>query len=238
MVYKYRKPYRIKRRKPILRSPVLKLTILVLGVIIGMSYFLFFSGFFQVKKIIITGDKIISEDDVPRQNIFLIDVPVIEKDILDRFPQIASIEVRKSFPDTLNILITKRLPQALWCENEKCFYIDNNAVVFGEPVDAMNNLVKVIGEKELLSEEKMSQILKIKKELKDGSLATTTQALIVSDERLNIKTSEGWEIYFNLKGDLGWQMQELKLVLEKQITPEKRKNLEYVDLRFSRVYYK
>ena len=69
-------------------------------------------------------------------------------------------------------------------------------------------------------------------------MATTTGAVIVSEERLNVKTSEGWEIYFNTADDLDWQVQELALVLEKQITPEKRRNLEYIDLRFSRVYYK
>ena len=60
----------------------------------------------------------------------------------------------------------------------------------------------------------------------------------VSEKRLNTKTSEGWEIYFNLKGDLNWQITELGLVSEKQIPLEDRGELEYIDLRFSRVYYK
>jgi len=55
---------------------------------------------------------------------------------------------------------------------------------------------------------------------------------IISEERLNAKTSEGWEIYFNLEGDINWQLTKLGAVLEKEIPPEKRENLEYIDLRF------
>jgi len=55
---------------------------------------------------------------------------------------------------------------------------------------------------------------------------------------LDAETTEGWTVRFNLKGDLDWQVTELRLALEKQISPEKRKSLEYIDLRFSRVYYK
>jgi len=80
--------------------------------------------------------------------------------------------------------------------------------------------------------------LDIQDKLKNIAGVTTTRAIIVSEERLNIAVSEGWEIYFNTEGDLDWQIKELWIVLEKQISPEKRKNLEYVDLRFSRVFYK
>jgi hypothetical protein len=55
---------------------------------------------------------------------------------------------------------------------------------------------------------------------------------IISNERLNIKTFEGWLIYFNPKEDLDWQTQKLDLVLEKQIPLEKREELEYIELRF------
>lgn len=224
-----------------MRSRVFWIGILSFLAIAVIYYFLFFSGFFKIKKIIITGDQIISEEIartfVARNNIFLINAAKIEKDILSGFSQIAKVKISRSFPSTLNISIIKREPAAVWCDLEKCFLTDNDGVNFRE-APTETDLIKITGAKELVGRESISQILRIQKELKDKSIATTTRAFIVSEERLNIKTSEGWEAYFNLKGNLDWQLQELNLVLEKQISPEKRRNLEYVDLRFSRVYYK
>ena len=61
---------------------------------------------------------------------------------------------------------------------------------------------------------------------------------MVSDRRFNAKTAEGWEVYFTPKEDLNWQITELKAVLENEISPERRGNLEYIDLRFEKIYIK
>ena len=58
----------------------------------------------------------------------------------------------------------------------------------------------------------------------------------VSEQRLNVKTVSGWEVYFNLKGDIDWQITELKTILENKIPPKNWRNLDYIDLRFDRVF--
>ncbi len=40
------------------------------------------------------------------------------------------------------------------------------------------------------------------------------------------------DLNFDLKNSIDWQMTKLNLVLEKEIPPEKRGDLEYIDLRF------
>lgn len=238
----YRKPYRVKRKKPILRNRFFRLGILVLAVIGPIYYFFLFSNFFQIKNIIITGNSAVSEDNIkafiPVKNIFLINADNIKKDILENFPQVAVIEISKALPSALNVAVEERLAKAVWCEAEKCFFVDDEAVIFGEADGNAGELIKITGAKEMLNKEKIAQILEIQGKLAHQLSVTTTQAIIVSNERLNIKTFEGWDIYFNSKGDLDWQLQELGLILEKQISQSKRMNLEYIDLRFSRVFYK
>lgn len=252
MVYKYKKPYRVKKRKPIFKNRFFRLGILTLIFLFSTSYFLFFSEIFQVEKIVVTGDEKVPTEDMKSlieknlenkiiflktKSIFLLDLAKIEKDILGNFPQIAELELHRGFPDALNIIVIERLGVAQWCKDDKCFVIDKEGITF-EEVSTETDLIKISGPKEMLKKEKIAQILEIQAKLKEQVGITTTQAIIDSEERLNIETFEGWEIYFNLKGDLNWQIQELGLVLEKQVPPEKRKKLEYVDLRFSRVYYK
>ena len=91
----------------------------------------------------------------------------------------------------------------------------------------------------VIDEKTLSQILMIKETIMEKAKIEAKEfTLSESEARLDVKTTEGWEAYFYLEGDLNWQLIELELVLEKQLPQEKRQGLEYIDLRFSKVYYK
>ena len=77
-----------------------------------------------------------------------------------------------------------------------------------------------------MEKELLSKILEINTELKNLEILAK-EVLIVSDDRLNVETQEDWEIYFNPKKDLNWQLTKLKAVLEENYLPK-----EYIDLRF------
>ena len=255
----YRKPHRYKRKKPIFRQRFFWPGILVLIAAGAIFYSLFFLEVFQVKKMIIGGNEKIAKEDIESmveqrlesrifflktKSIFAVDSEQIRKDILDRFPQIAMVKVSRGFFDAVSIVIAERQALAVWCA-DKCFLLDGEGIIFEEVFEANPGLLllkteSAAGElgREVIDKELLSQILGIKEKTEASAKISVGEALVVSEERLNMKTFEGWQIYFNLKGDLDWQITELGVVLEKQIPSEKRGRLEYVDLRFSRVYYK
>jgi len=84
----------------------------------------------------------------------------------------------------------------------------------------------------IIAKEQISKILEIGTKLKDNFKIPIEEILVVSDERLNVKTSEGWQIYFDPQKDLNWQLTKLSAVLKEEIPPEKRADLEYIELRF------
>ena len=251
----YRKPYRVKKRKSILRSRFFWLGILIFSFLFSLFYFLFVSEIFQVEKVIITGEAKVSAQDLKSlaekkiekkilffktKSIFLVHLNEIRKDILDNFPQIAEAEIKRGFPDALNIVVIERFGLALWCKDGRCFLVDNEGIIF-EEAPAEINLIKIIDKQKLslpalgervIGKESLSQILEIESKIESDLKIPIAEFLIVSEERLNIKTSEGWEIYFNPRKDINWQLTKLKAVLEEEIPPEKRKNLEYIELRF------
>ena len=94
-----------------------------------------------------------------------------------------------------------------------------------------------LGQK-VIEESLLKSILEIQQKLSSDLKIWITEFDILSNERLNVKTLQGWEIYFNPKGNINWQVVELGLVLEKEIPIEKVPSLEYIDLRFTKVYYK
>ena len=62
---------------------------------------------------------------------------------------------------------------------------------------------------------------------------------IMSESQIHARTGEGWSVYFTHTEGLSWQMTKLQTVLENKIPFEKRKKLEYIDVRFGdQAYFK
>jgi len=257
---------RKKRRKvkiPCLKKRILGDLILFLILFLSLFYFLFFSPFFKIKEMKISGGDIKSASFSTRlliekmgKNIFLFSVSKIEKEILKNCPNLKKAELHRKWPAGLVLTLEKRQPIALFClpsEPDNClFFIDEEGIVFEKGKnDQEGDLLKIFsgsnngkieeiapGEM-VLSQEKIKQIVEIsegvKKVLKTNSCL---KVFLGEGERVDLETEEGWKIYFDLSVDSKISLTKLKLLLGKEITPEKRVNLEYIDLRFSKAYYK
>jgi len=252
----FRKPYRVKRKKSIFRNRFFWLGILILIIFGGFFYSLIYSSTFQIKEIKISGNqKVLTENlqdtiqnqiekkvlFLPTKSIFLANLNKISETILEKFPQITQINLDRKFPDILIVEIEEREPAAVFC-NDNCFFIDKEGIVFEEldpnvtrkgNVTLKKDIEREInlGE-EIIRTEQLSKILEIESQLRENFKIPIKEVLIVSDQRVDFKTVEGWEIYFNPQGDLNWQLTKLRVVLEEEIPPENRQNLEYIELRF------
>jgi len=250
----YRKPHRVKRKKSILKSRFFWLTILILVFLGLFFYFLFFSPFFQVKNIFISGAEKISSGEIKNfvqnklekkilflrtKSIFLININEIEKEVFNNFPPAAEIKIERKFPNTLNIILREKAPLANFCQQERCFLLDKEGIIFEES-EAEENLIKIFdGQKEkmpklgeqMIGRDYLEKIFKIQKFFQE-ELKIEIEEFVFFEQRLNLKTKEGWEIYFDPREDINWQLTKLNLVLKEKIPPEKRKDLEYIELRF------
>jgi cell division septal protein FtsQ len=259
--YRYQKSYRIKRKKPIFKKGFFWPGFLALLCLGGLSYFFFFSSFFQIKEINIEGEQKVSREDIlagiegeigkkilffKTKSVFLVNAAQIREALFAAYPPIAGIAFERQLPDSLNVRITEREARAIWCR-EECYLMDSRGIIFEKAGLDSPDLVRVIvseypqetglGER-AVEEEPLSIILEIESKLKDKTGLKIEEAKAISAERIDFKTDEGWEIYFNAREDINWQITKLDLVLEKEISPEKREQLDYIDLRFTRVYYK
>ena len=222
MIKKYRKPYRVKKKKPIFRNRFFWLGILIFVVIVGIFYLICFSSFFQIKEIKISGNSAfapasaeatagkeasadkqkVSIEDIrnviekeveqkflffPSKSIFLINLKEINEMVLEKFPQLAKINLKRSFPDTMLIEIEERKPVAIFCQKTTThpphppaeagpyyFFIDGEGIIFEEVSEAAPQWLQIknltlaadlkIGE-EAIKKEKLSQVLEIKSKL-------------------------------------------------------------------------
>ena len=261
--YRYKKSYRIKKKKSILwifKSKILLLLFLFLVISGTVFYFAIFSSFFQIKEIKISGNIKVSVEDFRNniaeqvnkrivffntKSIFLADLKEINEVLLEKFPRIAKIDLDKEFPGSLLAQIEERKPVAIFSEIENYFFVDKEGIIF-EKVSVIDPQILKIKKsalvvglelgKEIIEKEQLGQVLKINSELKDNLKIPVEEILTISKKRINAKTSEGWEIYFNPERDLERQLAELSILLKKRIPLEKRKNIEYIDLRFDKIF--
>jgi len=238
---------RIKIKKPFYKKRNFWILVFLIPIFVFLVYFFLFSNFFLVKEIEISGcpqdkerriENLISsklrENFLKIENIFLVDSKGIENEILDNFPQFEKVKVSKEFPQKISVKIKKRKGVFLFCK-ENCYLIDRKGIIFKEA--EKENLLKIEKEKtssfvlgeRIISEDLILKILKIEEECEQ--LKIKINKISIFEEKLEAETKEGWKIILNSEKDIDFQIKKLKVVWE-NLEPEKRRKLEYLDLRF------
>lgn len=262
----FRKYRRFKKRKSVLKSRLFWNFILIFILAISVFYFSFLSEIFKIKEIKISAPENIPQNEIQallekelktpffyffhKNTFLLVSSERIEKGIQERYPEIKQANLKKKFPRTLILEIKTRVAAGIWCFNESnCFLIDKDGTMFRGPTSKQdlggdlavifseNKGVKNLGE-QVISREKINRLLEIDNKLEKDLEIAVEKFTLIGENRLDVKTVKGWEIYFDLSSDINLDLTKLQLLLEKEISPEARENLRYIDLRFSKVYYK
>ena len=260
--------YRVNRKKRTFRKRNFNFSFfknrifwfLSLGIILilGLIYLFIFSEVFKIKEIEVLSPNEylktrIEEIIAPElnKNIFLLKSAEIKTQILDQFPEILELDFQKKIPSALVIQVREKKEIAVLCYEsyDKCFFIDENGLMFKQiekeliDKDQLIIFLTELDEKFNLKERfslrnKIEDFLEIEETLKNNFKIEIKNFIIISEKRLNVEIEEGWEVYFSLEKDIKLQTTKLRVLLEKEIPMENRKNLEYIDLRFERIFYK
>ncbi len=252
---RFRKSYRRKPPKPIYqRNFFWPLIVIVFSGFLFTHIFLFLD-FFWIKRIEISGaEKINAEklreiiaDKTTRnfyflqsRSIFLFSPASLAREVVNEFPILAGLRLKKTYPDGVLLEVRERKPVGTFC-GEECFLMDATGVIFEQVENRKALSIKTekgnysLG-KRVVSRENVKFIVSVWNELKSD---INLYEFHIDGMNLTVKTKENWDIFFNLDEDIFIQTLHLKGVLNDRIPKENRKNLSYIDLRFEgRVYYK
>lgn len=254
----FRKSYRKKPIISLYKKKWFWVAVLLPIILCFLVYLLLFSQVFWIDDIQLSGNNEIDKERVMNlfkeeistdifflesRSIFLIDSSEIVSRILEEFPMISSIHIKRSFPNSFKATIYKRKAVAVWCRNDgECYLIDNEGVIFKE-VSIPAGLVVIKGGNNnvSLSETPISSdIMTFLMEVwRDTKYAVRITEFEIEEPNIIAQTVEGWDIRFTLTDSPSTQVKKLILVLEKKISKKDRSILEYVDVRFeNRVYFK
>jgi cell division septal protein FtsQ len=249
---KYRRPLRVKRNNFLFKQKTFWFIVFSISAIL-VSFFLFFFVFFQTKEIIVKGENILNGREIQEEikenlerkllflktkNIFLIDKKEIEEKIKRRFNMISKAKISLKLPQTIEVYVEERIPVAIVC-NEICYFLDKEGVVFANKDQETSNFLKIFlkGKEVLKIQDKIEKkildsIFEFKDKLKEEFNIEVEKVEFFSPEKLIFFTNEGWQIIVNITDDLNWQFVKLRVLLEREIPADRRKNLDYVELRF------
>ena len=229
---------------------------------------LFYIPYFRIKKISIEGNSSIDSAKImadisnyltgknfkifPRDNFFIMPTKEIVDILLKEFPRLKTISLIKNFPNAVSIKVEERNNEALFCtqnKDEGCAFIDKDGFAF-EPAPYFSAGVYLTFFEEdsgssastwkrsfqVLSEEQFKKLIDFKNLLTEENIKIL-QIIIKKEGIYGLQTNEGWFILLNEKNDAQLTYQNLKTTLDQ--IKEKRKNLNYIDLRFgNKVFYK
>jgi len=242
---RYKKSYRTRKKRSvfvIFKNKFFWIGLLLFIILSGLFYLFIFSSVFQVKKITVLGTEKTSAEEIRiivsnnAKNIFLADLEEIDRMLCQKYRQIGNVDIKRDLPDVLLVQIEERKPVAVISKYEGYFFIDKEAVIFEEIPEKPLEMLIIKSEEDLIQKEQLDQVLKVNSVLRNDLKIPIKEILIKSEKRIDVKTMEEWNIYFNPKKDLDWQLEEFGILLKEKISLENRENLEYVDLRFEKIY--
>lgn len=112
------------------------------------------SFMFPIKNIRIVNNKVLDEkkllielENMKGKNLFLLDKTII-KSAVNKFDFISSLQVKKIYPDTLEVLVFEKKPVAIYIEEKNKYYISNKGELIKYlQVDDYENLPLLFGKK-------------------------------------------------------------------------------------------
>ena len=262
----YQAKYLAKKRKKIFLRFSLWL-FLVLAIVAGSIYLLFFSKLFYVREVSISNQSFIPNQEIRQaidsllvqkkffvsgfSNLIFVESDKIQSLVVNSFPQAENVVVEKKYPHTVSVSLSGKIALGVWCfmtgVPDKCFYFDKNGMAFETSADSDGPLLLRIedekGQFEKLGQavadkELLAFVLSIRPELEKAKIDIKKITIpVVEDFRADAETSEGWKIYFSIRDDLKSQVNSLNVFLSQKISPEKRNSLQYVDVRIPNRVY-
>lgn len=225
-----------------------------MGVLVGgTAYILLFWQGLQIKNINITGANIVSTQELESlvleksvslgtKNILLANTSKIAGDILQNYPPIKSVEVKKVYPDSISVSVTERKQEAVACQDQNCFSVDGDGVAF---MLAQNNdgVLQITGGnqpvpgKKIVEKPVMDTVIALRSDLQNNFQISLGRVQIGNP--LTAITHEGWRVQIDPTGDTKIQLAKMDSLLKGEITADQRKKMQYLYLQYQdRAYYK
>ena len=277
----HQKEHKIKRRNRLL----LRVGLVFLAILIIFFTLVFVSRLqkFRITEVDLSGQTLVSPDDVvsatnsfisgyylglfPRNDAFIYPKSELENFLKENFKRINTIQIKLVGFKKMEIVITERQQQALWCDgsgvpsgnasttassdSEKCYFLDDNGMIFSEAPNfsgdayfkyygGVSSSSPVIGQTYMASSSLFAEIGSFVQTV-EGTSIEPVSVLVTPDGQFTLNLSSGGKIYFIQSQSFADSASNLKTLLQNLSSSSSTSvlNIDYIDLRFgNKLYYK
>lgn len=160
-----------------------------------------------------------------------------------------NIQIKKSFPHTLEISIDETPRSAIWIARGINFAVDGQGKILGAAQSIKPNDIQLYSTANIFpstgDQVIEPRMLKLMSDLSENVQLKTLgiDYISIGDDRaahkIAIKTKKGFEIILDPSGAVYQQLNSLDKILTQIVPADKISTLEYIDLRFeNRIFYK
>ncbi|MEG1311062.1 MAG: FtsQ-type POTRA domain-containing protein [Romboutsia sp.] len=237
-----------KRKRKINTSNLMIILSLIFMITISM-YSILNSSLFNTNKVSIEGNKKVTKEEIKREidikkekNIFMYDMKKIEN-VIKKNPYIKDVEVKRKFPDELQILISEKEIYGIIKDKEDYCYIDENGDYIEQIKDIENeddNLIIEIeyiiekdGKIQFKNEESKKRLLYLLECMRDNNIDKKIKEISYEkDDIINMYSKDNIKIVLGNDKDLDYNVSRLSSIIGELQSESKRKgtiNLTYGD---------
>lgn len=232
----------------------------------GVLYFLFFSGYFLIRAVSVSGvDAPLAEEIkkitlqslegdrlfISRRNVFLFSTNEISETIKKDLPALDTVSVKKQFIHQIAIEAKLRDRKGIACAEvpqTQCFYFDGNGVIFEKAPEIVGATVLVfkdnsVFDSSLPSEKYAKETIDFADNIKDKLFEKTGASAGYftfpnNTGDIEAHTDKNFTVLMTVNNQAEEQARVIKSILENEVK-DKISALDYIDLRVeNRAYYK
>jgi cell division septal protein FtsQ len=256
------------KKKKIADSKKIKTKIIIaaIAILIGFLFWLlYFSKIFFIKNIEISKLEKINKEEVeallsekinenkskiaPQNNLIFFNTDEFAV-LFNKNFRFQGIKIRKKWPDALSLEITEKALSAIWLENEKYYYLDNEGYLLGEanlleidgqayPLIKNNSGEKIENGKIGQDPEIIAYSIELFKKIQAEYPEMFVNFFSIDDDinSLKLAISGGPEIFFSTENSTDEQLEKLSILKEEKLKNDFNSK-KYIDLRFGdKIYY-
>lgn len=222
----------------------LKIIIVFLVLLTGLSYLFFYSPVFKIKNVLIDGLASNQElEGLKGKNILFISSGKIKGELEKNYPELNIVQISRGLPDTLRVKLDERQSSMLWQTRNKDYLVDNSGIIYKE-VDGVSDLLKIKDNKDLevtlnkpvVTENFINFLNDVNSNFNQSTnLSIDHYEINETIFQIDAVTNLGWKIIFDVTRSGKDQLADLSQFLKDHQSEIK----DYVDIRVEgRVYYK
>lgn len=188
---------------------------------------------------------------VPKNNALVYPAGMIARQVLEKFPAIASVTTKRTSLTSLTVAVVERTPIARWCGESlanpaPCYLLDASGVVYAPAADSLDSgyvtyygPVSTTPMRQFVSTEQFRAVSALVAALQTNGSAGTPMRVDLEAGEVHIIFASGFTLMYSLSDDGADVLQRFVLALQAApFTTHAVADFLYLDLRFGdKLYY-